>query len=268
MTTETAQQWMMLFTLVLTRLAAVLMTAPVFGAYSIPVKIRAIFAISLAALITPMQSHIQVVIPPTFSAMAPILTEELITGLCLGLGAQLLFVSAQVAGQLAGQMGGMQMADTYNPASGTNTPLFAQILDLTSLGTFVLIGGPGQILTALLTTFNRVPPGEAEMPVNFMNYYVALLASGFEMGIRMGAPVILALLVSILLLGLIGRTLPQLNVLQVGFNVNAAVMLVALALTLNAGVWMVSDQFEIKLDQLMEAAIQGKHQGPTPVPFA
>ncbi len=95
------------------------------------------------------------------------------------------------------------------------------------------------------------------MPVHFVDYYVALLASGFELGIRMGAPMILALLLSIVILGLIGRTLPQLNVLQVGFNINSAVMLVALAISLNLGVWMVSDQFEASLDQLMQAAIGG-----------
>lgn len=258
MTIDAAQQWMMLFTLVLTRVSAVLMTAPVFGAYSIPATVRALLAVSISAIITPMQSHVAVPSFATFTAMAPVLAEELITGLCLGLGAQLLFMAAQVAGQLAGQMGGLQMADTFNPASGTTSPLFAQVLDMTALGTFVLIGGPGQILTALLATFNRVPPGQAEMPVNFLEYYVALLASGFELGIRMGAPIILSLLIAILLLGLIGRTVPQLNVLQVSFNVNAAVLLVAIALTLNAGVWMVSEHFESQLDQLMEGAVGGR----------
>lgn len=255
MTLELAQNWMVLYMLVLTRVAAVLMSAPVFGSYSIPMQIRAYLALAVSAMVTPMQGHIEAPDFPTFSAMVPIMLEELMVGLCLGLGAQLLFIGAQVAGQMAGQMSGMQMADVYNPASGTNSPLFAQLLDLTSLGTFVLLGGPAYLLSSLLATFQRVPPGEAQIPENFVHYYVALLASGFEMGIRMGAPMILALLLSILLLGLIGRTLPQLNILQVGFNINSAVMLVALALALNMGIWLMSDQFESGLDALMQAAL-------------
>lgn len=258
MTLDTAQNWMFLYLLVLTRVAAVMMTAPVFGSYTIPLQIRGLLALALSALVTPMQSHVQVPAFPTFSAMVPVMLEELMVGVCLGLGAQLLFVAAQVAGQLAGQMSGMQIADVYNPASGTNSPLFAQLLDLTSMGTFVLLGGPAYLISSLLATFARLPPGHAQLPENFVMYYLALLASGFELGIRMGAPMILALLMSILLLGLIGRTLPQLNVLQVGFNINSAVMLVALAISLNLGVWMITDQFENRLDQIMQAAIGGQ----------
>jgi len=258
MTLDTAQQWMVLFSLVLTRVAGVMLAAPFFGAVTIPVKIRALLALAMAALITPLQVHVPMAVPGSLSAMVPLFVDELITGLCLGLGAQLLFIAAQVAGQLAGQLGGMQMADTLNPTSGTNSPLFAQLLDLTSLAVFVVIGGPGQILAALLTTFQRVPPGHAEIPVHFLQYFVALLASGFELGIRMGAPVILSLLLSMILLGLIGRTLPQLNVLQVGFNVNAAVMLLSLMISLHLGLWLVASEFDSQLDFLLEGAIQGQ----------
>lgn len=257
MTVEMAHSWMVVYMLVLTRVAAVLMSAPIFGAYTIPMQVRAMLALAIAALVTPLQNPNLVPDFPTFSSMVPVMVEEIIVGLCLGMGAQLLFVAAQVAGQLAGQMGGMQMADVYNPASGTNSPLFAQLLDMTSMGTFVILGGPAYLIGSLLSTFQRVPPGTAQMPENFVWFFTALLASGFEMGIRMGAPMLLALLLSIVILGLIGRTLPQLNVLQVGFNINSAVMLLALAISLNLGVWMVSERFDASLDMLMQAALGG-----------
>ncbi len=259
MTLETATQWMMVFSLVLTRVAGLLLSAPFYGALTVPVKVRALLAVALAALLTPLQIHVQITPPTTLSGMAPLLLDEMMIGVSLGLGAQLLFAAAQVAGQLAGQLGGMQMADTLNPTSGTNAPLFAQLLDLTTLGVFVVVGGPGQLLGALLVTFQRLPPGQAEIPVYFVHYYVALLASGFELGIRMGAPIILSLLLSMILLGLIGRTVPQLNVLQVGFNVNAAVMMVSLLLTLQVGFWAVADQFDSQIRLLIEGAVQGSH---------
>lgn len=257
MTLETATHWMLLFSLVLTRVAGLMLSGPFFGAVSVPGKIRALLAIATAALLTPLQSHVTLPSALNFTGLVPLLIDELAIGICLGLGAQLMFASAQVAGQLAGQLGGMQMADTMNPTSGTNTPLFAQLLDLTTLGVFVILGGPGQLLGALLLTFQRVPPGQAEIPLYFVHYYVALLASGFELGIRMGAPMMLALLLSMLVLGLIGRVLPQLNVLQVSFNLNAAVLLISLLLSLQIMFWAVADQFDTQLELLIEGAIQG-----------
>lgn len=259
MTLETATQWMLLFSLVLTRVAGLMLAAPFFAALTVPVKIRALVTVAVAALLTPMQSHVALPTGISLSGMVPLLAEELIVGVCLGLGAQLIFAAAQFAGQLAGQMGGMQMADTLNPTSGTNEPLFAQLLDLTTLGIFVVLGGPGQLLAALLVTFQRVPPGQAEIPIYFVHYYVALLASGFELGIRMGAPMMLALCLSMVLLGLMGRVLPQLNVLQVGFNVNAAVMMISLLLSLQAGFWTIADQFDLQIQFLIEGSIQGNH---------
>lgn len=259
MTLETANQWMLLFSLVLTRVAGLMLAAPFFGAITIPVKIRALLTLAVAALMTPMQSHVTLPTGISFSGLIPLLTEELIVGVCLGLGAQLMFAAAQVAGQLAGQLGGMQMADTLNPTSGTNAPLFAQLLDLTTLAMFIVLGGPGQLLSALLVTFQRVPPGQAEIPIYFVHYYVALLASGFELGIRMGAPMMLALCMSMVLLGLMGRVLPQLNVLQVGFNLNAAVMMISLLLSMQVGFWAIADQFESQIQFLIEGSIQGNH---------
>jgi flagellar biosynthetic protein FliR len=257
MTLETANHWMLLYSLVLTRVAGLMLAAPFFSALTIPVKIRAMLTLAVAALMTPLQSHVSLPTGISFSGLIPLLTEELMVGVCLGLGAQLMFAAAQVAGQLAGQLGGMQMADTLNPTSGTNAPLFAQLLDLTTLGIFVVLGGPGQLLNAILITFHRVPPGQAEIPIYFVHYYVALLASGFEMGIRMGAPMMLALCMSMVLLGIMGRVLPQLNVLQVGFNLNAAVMMMSLLLSLHAGFWAVADQFDGQIQFLIEASVQG-----------
>jgi len=257
MTLEAATQWMLIFSLVLTRVAGLLLSAPFYGALNIPVKIRGLLALALAAILTPLQIHVPVVAPPSFGAMVPLLGEELLIGVCLGLGAQLLFSAAQVAGQLAGQLGGMQMAETLNPTSGANSPLFAQLLDMTTLGVFVALGGPGQLLSALLVTFQRVPPGQAELPTHFIHYYVALLASGFELGIRLGAPMILSLLLSMILLGLIGRTLPQLNVLQVGFSINSAVMLVSLLVSLQVGFWAVAEEFDTQIRFLIEGSTQG-----------
>lgn len=249
--------------LVMTRVSAVIMTAPVTGAYSIPYKIKAMLILAVSALTAPLVSHHQINTPPTFSGLVPLVLDELVIGLCLGLGAQILFVAAQVTGQLAGQMSGMQLSGVLNPSSGSSIPLFAQLLDLTSTATFVLIGGPAFLLSGLLTTFKQMPPGQTTMPTNFIHHLVRLLSFGFEMGIKMGAPVILALLISILLLGLIGRVLPQLNVLQVGFNVNSIVMIGGIAISINAGILMLASGVDSQIQSIIQWLIENAKFHPT-----
>ena len=252
--------------LVLTRVSAVIMTAPVTGAYSVPYKIKALLIIAVSALITPLVSHHQVPIPANMAGLVPLALDELVIGLCLGLGAQMLFVAAQVTGQMAGQMSGMQLSGVLNPSSGSSIPLFAQLLDLTSTATFVLIGGPAMILSGLLKTFHQMPPGHVTMPSDFIHHLVTLLSFGFEMGIKMGAPVVLSLLISILLLGLIGRVLPQLNVLQVGFNVNSIVMIGGIALSINAGILMLANGVDSQIQSIVQWLIESAdfHHQPAP----
>jgi flagellar biosynthetic protein FliR len=232
----------LVFVLILTRVAGLFMTAPVFGSRWAPRRVRALASVALALLLTPLHGHVSVEAPGSLVELAVMLGKECILGLSLGLAVLILFSGAQVAGFLIGQMSGMQLAEEIDPSLPTRTSVFGQLLDLTAIAVFVCIGGHRQVMGALLETFEWMPPGQGRFSDNLVSAVGEVTTQSFILGIRAAAPVMAALLIATLIVGLISRTLPQLNTFALGFGLNSVVLLAALAMSLGAAAWVFQDQ--------------------------
>lgn len=238
---ELYREPLILFVLVLTRISGLVMTAPVFGSRNVPVRVRAFLAIGLALIITPVQLHEAVEMPNDLLNMGILAAREGILGLALGLAVMIIFTGLHLTGQIIGQMSGMSLADTFDPTFDTSVPVFSQLLDAVTLSIFIAVGGHRHILSALLDTFKARPPGVRDFPTSVVEALTTITGESFEVGIRAGAPVMVALLLAVLILGLISRTLPQLNIIAIGFSLNSMIMLVTLAASLGGLAWVVQD---------------------------
>lgn len=245
-------QQFLLFTLVLVRVSGLVMTAPIYGTPEVPMQVRALLAFALALLVTPMQLGAAVSYPDSLLAYGAVVGKELLIGVALGLGVMVVFSGVQLAGETIGRTGGAMLADVYDPSSGTSVPLFSQLMYLLAVAVFVCIGGHRMVMAGLLDTFRALPPGSGGPPPTLAETFVVLVTQSFVLGLRAAAPVLTALLVSNLVLGLIGRTLPQLNILAMGFGVNALFTFGVLALSLGAAVWVFQDQIPPTLEMLWE----------------
>jgi flagellar biosynthetic protein FliR len=165
----------------------------------------------------------------------------------------LLFSGIQIAGQIVSQMGGTQLADVINPSFDESVPVHSQILYYVTLAVFVLIGGHRQVMEALIDTFAWMPPGSAAISESVTATMTELLTQSFVLGIRAAAPSMTALLLATLLLALVSRTLPQLNIMMVGFGFNAITVAVMLAASLGAIAWLFQSQLEPTLELLVES---------------
>jgi flagellar biosynthesis protein FliR len=240
------------FMLVLSRVSAVVMTAPVTGAHSIPMRIRAMLALALALLVTPLVRSADFSTPTSLAQMGLLVANEVFVGIALGFGVKILFSALQLAGQMIAQTGGMQMANFADPNSGAQISVFSQMFDTVLVIVFVLMNGPSMILAAMIETFQTMPAGEAHMSLDVAPLLSLLAGETFSMAVRAGAPSVIAILVAILMTGLISRTLPQLNLLQIGFSINILILLFALAISLSGGIWIVSEHFESTIQTLRE----------------
>lgn len=243
---------LLVFTLILTRTSGLLAAAPGLSQTGIPATARAMLAVMLAVLILPVQWNIA--LPPLGSLLeyALLLGGELVIGLTLGLGLAVFFTGIQLAGELAGRISGLLLADVFDPISGESVPVFSQFLLLLGTAVFLLLGGHRVLVGGLLDTFATVPPGHMPAPAAVAETFVLLVAQSFVLAMRAAAPVVVALLLSTLVLGLLSRTLPQLNILAVGFGFNALVGLAALALTLGAAAWVFQEQVAVALERLFD----------------
>jgi len=231
----------MVFTLVLARIGALMMTAPLFGSQALPRQVRALLAVAMSLLVTPV--YLGVSLPPVeqLAVFGRLLVNEALVGLLLGLGMNILFSGIQVAGQAVSQMSGLSLADVFNPGIEEDVSVFSQLFYFLTLAVFVAIGGHRIVTESLLETFAAAPPGHAALGENFVDVLTSIVTQSFVLGIRAAAPLLTALLLSNLVLGLISRTLPQINVIAVGFGVNSLLVLGLLSITLGAAAYTFQD---------------------------
>lgn len=248
-----AIQHVLTFVLVATRVATLVAIAPIFGPASVPLRVRGLVALALSLLIAPLEFAHSSPHPANLFDFLVLIGSEALVGLTLGLGILILFSSMQVAGQIISQMSGLQLADAYDPGFDASVPVLSQLMFYVALAVFVIIGGHRLVMEALLDTFVWLPAGHVSASPGVLAAMTSLLAESFILGIRAAAPVMVALLLATLIVGLVGRTLPQLNVMALGFSVGALVMIVTLSVSLGAAAWIFQAQVDPVLQTVMAA---------------
>jgi flagellar biosynthesis protein FliR len=241
------------FGLVMTRISALVVVAPIFGPFEVPIRVRVLAALALSALVVPLEVGRAAVPPDSLPAFLIAAGGEALVGLMLGLGVRILFAAMQVAGQLISQMSGFQLADVFSPGSGASVPIFSQLLFCVTTATYFAIGGHRRVIEALLDTFVWLPAGQGGFSRSAVDAVTALVAHSFVLGVRAAAPAVVALLLATLIIGLLSRTLPQLNVLSLGFGTGALVAVAAVGVSLGGACWIFQDQLEPVLETALYA---------------
>lgn len=246
-------QQLLVFLLVLTRISGLVMTAPVFGPRSAPLQVRIFLCVALSLVVTPVYFHTAPTVPHNLFQLTVVLGREAALGLALGLAVTIFFSSMHLAGNIIGQMSGLQLAEAFDPTFDSNVPVFGQLLDMIAMGVFIAMSGHRRVTAALLDTFHWRPPGSDDFPLSIVETLTNIAAESFIAGIRAGAPVMISLLLAVLILGLISRTLPQLNVFAVGFNLNALVVLITLVFSLATINVVVEQRAEMMLESVRDS---------------
>jgi flagellar biosynthesis protein FliR len=249
------QHQLLVFLLVLARFSGLVMLSPVWGSRSMPVRVRAILAVSVSVLVAPLFWGTPVDPLRNLFDLLILAVVEFAIGLALGLAVIIYFSGLQLAGEIISQMTAMSLADVFDPSFDTSVPVFSQFLYVLMLAVFVLTNGHHLVLDALIESCERMPPGHAQISASLLESLTAVITISFSLGLRVAAPVMAAVLLSILIMGLISRTLPQLNILVVGFSVNSLVTLSALLLSIGV-ITRVFQEHAVVVIDLMKPAFQ------------
>lgn len=213
--------------LVLVRTSALVLAAPLIGngANYSGYKVGVIGALSLLAFSTlevPLEESVG---PIEFGAMA---LREVLIGVGLASVLQAVLLSVRVAGEMIGHEMAFNMSSVVDPATGVRTPLITQIYEgLFFLG-LLAVDGHHFLMRALSDSFDRAPVGEIAVNLGMVEVALRLFGEMFAAGVTFAAPVLVLLVLVSLLIGLLARAVPQLNVLEVGFTLRIMVALLAM----------------------------------------
>ena len=218
------------FLLVLARFAGLVVAAPVLGHALVPVRIRAGLAGLLALAIAPALPVAPA--PADIWALAGALAVETALGTLVGLVVQFVLAGVELGGQVAGIQMGFGIANVIDPQANAQVTIVARWQQALALLVFLALDVHHLLIRALLESFRAAPAGVVAPDGLGLRGAVALAGELFAVGVRIAAPVVIALLLTNAALGVLARTIPQLNVFVVGLPVNVGVGLVMLGVSL------------------------------------
>ncbi len=236
-----SQAELLRYLLILARVSPLMITAPIWGSPLVPGQVRVFLAMLVAALLLlVVRGPLPAGLDASALDLALAVGLELLVGYCIALFTTLLFAAAQFAGQVADIQVGFGIANVIDPLTSAQVTIIGQLQYLAALFIFLLLDGHHLLLRGLAETFTAAPLGH---PLAGGHALQMVVEHGgrllFSLGLSIAAPVITALFLVNLAMGLVSRMLPQMNVFMVGLPLNIGVGLVALAasLTLFTAVW-------------------------------
>lgn len=225
--------WAPTLLLVIVRIAGIFVTAPLLSDPSIPAAVKAIVSVVIGLAVTGRLAA-PASLPADWASLVLGIGGEMLIGAILGLSTSLLLAGLEIAGEQIGQQMGIALAEVFNPLTEATTNVMGQLMHLTGLAVFLLIGGHRMMLHGLLETFSTVPLLGFGLPEHLVDVTVALLTAAFILSLKLAAPVLVAMLLTELAMGLIQRTMPQFNILSTGFQVRVVVSGTVLAISVAA----------------------------------
>ncbi len=210
-----------IFLLILLRVSALLIVAPIFGHRLFLARAKVGLAVMVSMVIFPIVDRFDV--PVGFLPYAVMMVGEVIMGLVIGYAVLLLFIGIQFAGQLAGLQMGFGIVNVIDPASHDQVSIIGQFLNILAILLMLTLDGHHTILNGLMTSFDAVPLGGVVLKTPVAHKMISLTAEVFVIAIKVSAPIMIALFLISTAMGVLARTVPQMNVFIVGFPVQLAV---------------------------------------------
>ncbi len=222
------------FMLVVARLSGLFLIAPVFSSQMIPVRIKVMMLGALAATLTPI---VMGQAPPMPDGVVDLVTSiilESIVGLAIGFTVALVFTAVQVGASYIDTAIGFSMANIIDPLNNIQASVLGSFYSLIATLAFLAVNGHHWLLAGFKQSYDVVPIGAApdvqRMSENLFGAFGALFATAFQIA----APVLVTLILVDVVLGIVARVVPQMNVFFVGIPLKIGVGLAAVIITLPA----------------------------------
>lgn len=223
--------WIAAFIWPLTRILGLIAAAPLFGNLSIPIRIKVILGIMLALIVAP-SIPATVATDPFSLAGFMILLQQLIIGLAMGFAMRIVFAAVEMAGEAIGLTMGFGFATFFDPQSHGRSSAIAQLLSLMMLLIYVAANFHLMLLATLVDSFTSLPISTNHLDVGIFKQLASWGGRIFSAGVQLSLPIIAALLINNIAMGILTRAAPQLNLFGIGFPISLGVGFIMIGVTL------------------------------------
>ncbi len=170
---------------------------------------------------------------PNLVSYSAILVKEMIVGLSLGFVVKLFFQIYPFVGSLLSMQGGLSMSVVMDPTSGTQATQIGRLYNLGLVVIFIQSGGYHWFIKTLIESFDLIPIGKAVFSDNIAMGMVETMGVYFELGLKLSMPIVGVILVVDFAMGILARTVPQMNMFVVGIPIKMIILFVLLIMMMN-----------------------------------
>jgi flagellar biosynthetic protein FliR len=221
------------FILVVLRTGCLLVFWPIWDSRFIPVQVRVFSILLISLVLTPVAAPFLPQFPTSWPTMLSLVLQEFLLGLSLGLLVRFFLAGAQMAGNLLSIQMGFGMVTLIDPQSRSQTTIVADLFLFLAILVFLTIDGHHFLLRLVIISFQEAPMGR---PFSFPgSLFLSLPGFGalmYQLAVMLAAPVLAALFLTQVALGLVARAVPQIQVMILGFPLTIAIGLLFLSFTL------------------------------------
>ncbi len=210
-------RWFSAGFIVFARLLGFIRFAPVFNRKEIASPVKLAFAFILTVILTPM---LKLPMPPADISPLLLLTVNFAAGAIIGYIAQLFILAIEAGGDMINTQMGLSSAMVMDPTSNSQTSILSRVITLMGMLIFIEIGGFYWLINALIRSFTIFPIYSVSIPLEQiinLDYLVTTTSNVLYMGLQIASPILLATLGQDIILGVISKTAPQVNVFQLSF---------------------------------------------------
>lgn len=221
------------YLLVFARIGAALALLPGFSAAYVPVRVRLIFALALTLVVQPVVAEALPPLPASPAALALLIAAEVSIGSFIAVLARIIVAALQVAGTFIAYFSSLANALVQDPVADQQTSTISGFLGTAGLVLIFVSDLHHLMLRAIVTSYERFPPGMTLPTDGFAEAAAAAVAASMVIGLQLAAPFLVVALVYTAGLGLLGRLMPQLPVFFFGMPVQISFQIWAMALTIS-----------------------------------
>lgn len=247
--------------LIFCRTLGLLALLPLPGLKDLPRQIRIYATVAISFFITVIYYSNADSIPKNILHGAFLMASELLLGLFFSAVLLIFFCCLNMAGDLISRISGLSLATVFDPAWGESIPVLSHFLLMLGIAVFLLTGGLEAAATGYMDSFRSIPPGQSTAflwnsgsgaLLSPEGLPMEILRTGTVLAVRISIPVILSALTVFITAGIIGRMVPQINVMLISFNGGTLLLFAVLTVCIGFGLRL----FQENLNSLLKSLFQ------------
>jgi len=239
------------FLFVFFRVGAFILFAPILGSRQFPALAKIGFILLLSFTVYPMVAPLQASPTGGLLGLSLYLFLELLIGLAIAFATRLIFTAVQIGGTMVDFQMGFGVVNVIDPQTETQVSVTAQFQNIFTILIYLALNAHHTTILALVESFELINPLHMEFGGLAMGFVMKLFAHTFVVGVKIAAPIMAILFFISVGLGLVARTVPQMNVFIVGFPLQIGVGLIMIGLSMPIFGIIIEHQIETMPNMLM-----------------